>query len=292
MQEPTYKAANLVEALPYIQRFYGKIVVIKYGGAAMTDTGPLKNVMQNIALLHFCGMRIVIVHGGGPEISQHCERLQLPVKFHQGLRITDEETMAVTQMVLLGKVNASLVKMLNTHRVQAVGLSGLDAGFLQARKAEPATQGAQAAVDLGFVGEVAQVDTTLIKTLLDKNFLPVIAPIGMDQNGVSYNINADFVAGAIAGALQAEKLVLLSDVNGLYADPTDPNTRISTITRSIVEELLQTNKITGGMIPKLRACLYALQQGIHCAHILDGRIQHSLLLEIFTDQGIGTMILQ
>jgi acetylglutamate kinase len=230
-------------------------------------------------------MRIVVVHGGGPEISQHCQHLQMPVHFHQGQRITDQETMQITQMILLGKINANLVKKLNGHQVQAVGISGLDSGFLQAKKFASLDS-----VDLGFVGEVAHVNTQLINTLLEKNFLPVIAPIGVDSRGDTYNINADTVAGAIAAALQAEKLVLLSDVNGLYADAKDSNTRISTITMNKIETWLQENKISGGMIPKLRACLYALQKGIGCAHILDGRIQHSLLLEIFTDEGIGTMI--
>lgn len=285
MQQSIEKAAHLVEALPYIRKFFGKTMVIKYGGAAMTDDTYVKNVMRDIALLHFCGIRVVIIHGGGPEISDFCERLKIPVRFANGLRVTDEKTLEIAQMTLLGKTNTALVAALNRHGIKAVGISGHDGAFLQARKLRPTEED-------DFVGDVEKVDTHLLNTLLTAGFLPVIAPIGCDENGQSYNINADTVASNVAGALAAEKLVLLSDVNGLYADKDDPSTRIGSLDVPTVKEYIANGRIVGGMIPKMNACVHALINDVKRVHILDGKIQHSLLLEIFTDHGIGTMVTQ
>lgn len=285
MQQYIEKAAHLIEALPYIRAFFGKIMVIKYGGAAMTDSLYVKNVMRDIALLHFCGIRVVIIHGGGPEISDFCDRLHIPVHFSQGQRVTDEKTLEVVQMTLLGKINTALVAELNQHGVKAVGLSGQDAAFLQAKKLQQ-----KEGEDLGFVGEIESVEPHLITTLLNAGFLPVISPIGRDAQGQSYNVNADTVASNIAGALEAEKLVLLSDVNGLYADKNNADTRIGSLNVPTVHQWIEEGRIVGGMIPKMHACVHALTHGVQRVHILDGKIQHSLLLEIFTDQGVGTMV--
>jgi acetylglutamate kinase len=284
------KADHLVEALPYIRCFYGKTVVIKYGGAAMTDVARVNQVMQDIALLHFCGMRPVIVHGGGPEISELCERLGMAVRFSNGQRVTDAETMQVVRMVLLGKINFSLVSALNQQGVKAVGVAGQDGGLLRAKKFTSPADGPDASEDLGLVGEIEAVDVTLLTTLVASGFVPVIAPIGMDSNGQAYNINADTVAGAIAGALAAEKLIFLSDVNGLYADINNPETRINAIDMDSIQAGLQSAHFKTGMIPKLTACVQALKQGVSRVHILDGKISHGLLLEIFTHEGMGTVI--
>lgn len=277
------KAANLIEALPYIRKFAGTTIVIKYGGAAMTNPAHVKNVMRDIALLHFCGIRPVIVHGGGPEISEVCERLNLPVRFAEGQRVTDGETLQIVQMVLLGKINIHLVGELCRNGVKAVGISGHDADCVLATKLKTAE-------DIGFVGDVVSVDTHLVTTLLNAGFLPVIAPIGKDEHGQIYNINADTVASNIAGALAAEKLVLLSDVNGFYQDKNNAESRIGSLDRATIQQWKQEGRISGGMIPKIDGCVEALNKGVKRVHILDGKIQHSLLLEIFTDEGIGTMV--
>lgn len=279
------KAKHLIEALPYIRRFHQKYMVIKYGGAAMHDLAAMQNVMRDIALLHYCGIKVVIVHGGGPEISKLCERLQLTTEFINGQRKTNAETMTVTQMVLLGKINATLVTQLNQQGMKAVGISGHDTGFIQAKKFNSNED------DLGYVGEVASINTELIEILLAAHFIPVIAPIGVDVDGQAYNINADVAAGAVAVALKAEKLVLLSDINGVYADSTNPVTRVSVMDTDTVKAWVEEGRINGGMIPKLRACLQALEGGVSRAHILNGKIPHSLLLEMFTDEGVGTMIM-
>lgn len=287
MQTYIDKASHLVEALPYIRRFSGKIFVVKCGGAAMVTDTALQSIMQDIALLYFCGIRPVIVHGGGPEISAMCERLQIPTQFAQGQRVTDAATMEIVQMVL-SKTNSNLVTALNRSGINAIGISGQDASCLQAKKftSEDNT------IDLGFVGEITTVNATFVKTLLAGNFLPVISPVGIDQHGQFYNINADIAAGAIAGALAAEKLLVLSDVNGIYADVKNPATRLSALNAQQLKDMLQEKILSGGMIPKLQACLQALERGVPSAHILDGKMPHSLLLEIFTDQGIGTLITQ
>lgn len=286
MQQYIEKATHLVEALPYIREFCNKVVVIKYGGAAMTERQHVQNVMRDIALLHFCGIRVVIVHGGGPEVSDFCKRLEIPVRFSNGLRVTDEKTLEIVQMTLLGKVNTALVTELNQHGARAVGISGHAARFLHAKKCEP-QDGSE---DLGFVGELEHVDTHLITSLLAAGFVPVISPLGQDASGQTYNINADIAAGGIAGALGAEKLVLLSDVNGLYADKDNPATRIGSLDVATAKQWMTEGRIVNGMIPKMNACMHALDHGVKRVHILDGKIKHSLLLEIFTDQGIGTMV--
>lgn len=277
------KASNLIEALPYIRHFYKKTIVIKCGGAVLIEPDYMQTMMQDIALLYYCGIRPVIIHGGGPEISQMCTQLQIPVEFNNGQRVTDAATLEIVQMILLGKTNRTLVNILNQQGLKAVGISGHDSHFLQAKKLGNET-------DLGFVGEVAAVQTQLIDTLLEKNFIPVIAPIGVDEHGQAYNINADTAAAAIASSLNAEKLIILSDVCGLYADLNDPATHVSSLSPVTAKSWMQQQKISGGMIPKIDACVKAVEQGVATAHILNGKLPHSLLLEIFTDQGIGTMI--
>lgn len=282
------KASALVEALPYIQRFNQKIFVIKCGGAAITNSAQMHSIMRDAALLHCCGIRVVIVHGGGPDISALCAQMQIETQFVEGQRVTDAATMAVVQMVLIGKTNKSLVAALNQYGAKAVGICGQDARCLTAEKISSSSS----ELDLGFVGQIKEIDTKLIYTLLDAHFLPVIAPVSSDMNGQAYNINADIAAGAIASALKAEKFIYLSDVNGVYANPKDPNTSINEIDKTTVKRWLAEKTITGGMIPKLQSCVDALDSGVTSAHILDGNMPHSLLLEIFTHQGIGTFITQ
>jgi acetylglutamate kinase len=277
------KASHLIEALPYIRRFYGKTIVIKCGGAAIVNENHMQDIMQDLALLYFCGIRPVVIHGGGPEISEMCKRLQIPVMFSDGHRITDKHTLEIVQMVLLGKTNRIIVSTLNQHGVQAVGLSGHDAAFLQAKKIGTTH-------DLGFVGDIVSINQKLINTLLNENFIPVIAPIGVDQKGQSYNINGDIAASAIAASLIAEKLIILTDVNGIYTDVNDHSTQVSTLKINEIKNWFRENKIAGGMIPKMQACINAIEQGVPSAHILSGKLPHSLLLEIFTDKGVGTMI--
>ena len=287
MEEFIAKARILIEALPFIRTFNKKIFVIKCGGAALVDPEQMRSIMRDVALLHFCGIQPIVVHGGGPDISEMCQRLSLPVQFHEGCRVTDSDTMDIVQMVLIGKTNKALVNALNHWGAKGVGISGLDAHCIQAEKASNSN------TDLGFVGQISQLDLSLIHSLLKENLLPVIAPVGVDPtSGQAYNINADLVAEAIAGALKAEKLIVLTDVNGLYEDVNDPSTRISRISKTDLISLLQEKTIQGGMIPKLQSCLQALEKGIACVHMIDGKMPHSLLLEIFTDQGIGTLITQ
>jgi acetylglutamate kinase len=277
------RASHLIEALPYVRQFYGKTVVIKCGGSAMTESDEMRNMMQDVALLYFCGIRPVIIHGGGSEISDLCQRLNIDVKFHEGQRVTDEHTLDIVQMVLSGKVNKSLVMQLNQTGVKAVGLSGQDAKFLQVETFSPDSP-------LGYVGKITHIDTELMQTLLTAGFIPVIAPLGVDAQGQTYNINGDFAASAIASSLRAEKLMILSDVDGLYAERNDPSSKLSVLTTEAANNLLVENKISGGMIPKLQACNEAVEQGVSTAHIINGKKRHSLLLEILTNHGIGTMI--
>lgn len=290
MEKWIEKAAHLIEALPYIRKFHGQIMVIKYGGAAMTNMEYVSSVMRDISLLHFCGIKPVIVHGGGPEISQLSEELHIAPHYAEGLRITDTATLEVVKMALMGKVNPTLVSTLNQYGVKAVGLSGQDADMIMAKKMAHLPEQPHVSIDLGYVGEVVKVNTDLILTLLDRDFLPVIAPIGKDENGQAYNINADTSACAIAKALRAKKLVLLSNVNGIYKNFNEPNTRVPTLKTSEVKTWIEQKHISGGMIPKINACVEALKEGVEQIHILDGQIKHSLLLEIFTDEGVGTMI--
>ncbi|MHB9114216.1 MAG: acetylglutamate kinase [Thermoleophilia bacterium] len=280
----------LLEALPYIRQFSGKTVVIKYGGAAMSSADLKDEFATDIVLLRYVGIRPIIVHGGGNEVSSFMKRLDLPVRFVDGLRVTDEAAMEVAKMVLVGKVNKEIVSLINQRGGRAVGLGGDDGLLIQARKLE--RRGADGSfLDLGLVGEVQAVNTSLL-TLLEEDYVPVVASVGAGPNGESYNINADTVAAAVAASLQAEKVVFLTDVAGLYADFEDENSLISECTAEQVQELVEGGQVSRGMIPKLEAVLAALAAGVRAAHIIDGRVAHSVLLEILTeDSGVGTMIL-
>ena len=288
------KAAILVEALPYIQQFYGKTIVIKYGGNAMINDDLKEKVMQDIALMKYVGIRPVIVHGGGPDITGFLKKVGKESDFVAGLRVTDEETIEIAEMVLDGKVNSEIVNLLNRRGVRAVGLSGKDAGLIKARKKLATVYEGEDTkkVDIGYVGEVEQVDTGILEDLLDQGYVPVIAPIGVGDGGESYNINADYVAAEIAGALQAEKLLLLTDIEGIYKDFNDKSSFISTLHLPEAKQYIKEGIIAGGMIPKVEACLTALEQGAGKTHIIDGRLAHSIILEIFTSRGIGTQVVR
>ena len=278
------KAQVLIEALPYIQRFNGKTIVVKYGGSAMVDAELQKNVIKDVALLKLVGFRPIIVHGGGKEISTWVKKAGMEPKFINGLRVTDEQTMEIAEMVL-GKVNKRLVQMMQSLGVNAVGISGKDGATLRVTKKLSNGQ------DIGFVGEVEYVDTVLIDTLLDNNFVPVICPIGIDDQYQNYNINADDAACAIARAMEAEKLAFLTDIEGVYRDPLNPDSLISELSITEAKELLESGNVGGGMLPKIQNCIDAIENGVSRVHILDGRIAHCLLLEFFTNKGIGTAIL-
>ena len=288
------KAAILVEALPYIQQFYGKTIVIKYGGNAMINDDLKEKVMQDIALMKYVGIRPVIVHGGGPDITGFLKKVGKESDFVAGLRVTDEETIEIAEMVLDGKVNSEIVNLLNRRGVRAVGLSGKDAGLIKARKKLATVYEGEDTkkVDIGYVGEVEQVDTGILEDLLKQGYVPIIAPIGVGDNGESYNINADDVAAESAGALQAEKLLLLTDIEGIYKDFNDKSSFISTLHLPEARQYIKEGIIAGGMIPKVEACLTALEQGAGKTHIIDGRLAHSIILEIFTSRGIGTQVVR
>lgn len=274
-------ASVLVQALPYIQRFRNKVVVVKYGGNAMTPGGRAEQFAQDIVLMQSVGLKPVVVHGGGPQITDLMARLGKKAEFRNGLRVTDAESLEITRMVLVGKVNRELVSDINRHGPLAVGVSGEDAGLITATQHDP---------DLGFVGDVARVNPSLLLRLLEQDLIPVIATIGVDDAGQAYNINADTVAGAIAVALDAEKVVFLTDIEGLRRDVTDPASLISRITAAELRLLLRDGTVAAGMIPKIEACLHAVEASVRSAHLIDGRRKHVLLLELFTDSGIGTMI--
>ncbi len=284
-QEYLDKAAVLIEALPYIQRFNRKIMVVKYGGSAMIDEKLKKNVIADVVLLKLVGFKPIIVHGGGKEISRWVGKVGMEPHFVNGLRVTDEDTMEVAEMVL-NKVNKELVSMVQALGVKAVGISGKDGCLLQCSKK---TSGGQ---DIGYVGDVTHVEPKILYDLLEKDFLPVVCPIGMDDHFHSYNINADDAASAIAESMQAEKLAFLSDIEGVLRDKDDPSSLISELTVSEAEELIREGVVGGGMIPKLQNCIDAINRGISRVHILDGRIPHCLLLEFFTNEGIGTAIMK
>jgi len=277
------KAEVLVEALPYIKDFYGKRVVIKYGGAAMTECDLKMKVMQDIVLMKYVGMHPIVVHGGGPDITGMLGRLNMDTEFVNGLRVTDRETMEVVEMVLGGKVNKEIVSGLNASGGKAVGISGKDGGLIKARKVDPSGK-------LGFVGEVDTVNPQIIETLIENGYIPVIAPIGIDDEQQSYNINADLVAASIAVGMKADKLVLLTDVPGLLQDKNDSRSLISVLKVSQVPDYVEEGIIAGGMIPKVQCCVEAVTGGVARTHIVDGRVPHSILLEIFTNEGIGTMV--
>ena len=278
------RAAVLVEALPYIQRFAGQVVVVKYGGNALagaTDDDALALFAQDLVLMRAVGMRPVVVHGGGPQISDLMARLGKTTEFRNGLRVTDAETVDIARMVLIGQVNPQLVSALNVHGPVAVGVSGEDAGLIRAVARDP---------ELGFVGDVAAINPVILQSLIDDQFIPVVATIGTDSAGQAYNINADTVAGAIAESLGAEKLVYLTDIEGLRRVVADPASLIRQTTPDELDSLVAEGIIAGGMIPKVASCVAAVRGGVRRAHILDGRIAHVLLLELFTDEGIGTMV--
>jgi acetylglutamate kinase len=279
------KAAVLVEALPYIRRFSGKTVVVKYGGNALagaSDADALSLFAEDIVLMHSVGMRPVVVHGGGPQISDLMARLGKTTEFRNGLRVTDAETVDIARMVLIGQVNPQLVSAINIHGSLAVGVSGADAGLIRATCRDP---------ELGFVGDVESINPVLLDGLMNEGFIPVVATVGTDATGQAFNINADTVAGAIAEALHAEKLVYLTDIEGLRRVVADPTSLIRQTTADELDALMTDGTIAGGMIPKVESCVHAVRRGVRRAHILDGRIPHVLLLEIFTDAGIGTMVL-
>ena len=273
--------ATLLEALPYIRRFHGRTVVIKYGGAAMTDPALTEEFARDVVLLKYVGMNPLVVHGGGPDITRYMERLGMEVRFVRGLRVSDEATVEVAKMVLVGKQNKDIVLRLGRHGQPAVGLCGDDGLLFTVRKQLAGD------TDLGLVGEIERVDVDVLNRIA-ANYVPVIASVGADREGRSYNVNADAAAGAVAAALRAHKVIFLTDVEGWRADPVDPDTRISEAGAAEVRERLPS--VEGGMRPKLEACLVALEQGVDNAHIVDGRQPHSLLLELFTDEGIGTKL--
>ena len=281
LQDAHWKAGILAEALPYIREFSGKTIVVKYGGHAMEDPALAELFAQDVVLMRLVGMNPVVVHGGGPQISDLMRRLGKEPEFVDGLRVTDAETVDIARMALVGKVNREIVTSLNRHGSYAMGLSGEDAGLLRVVPRDPR---------LGFVGDVSHVDPAVLERILREELIPVIATIGVDQTGQAYNVNADAVAGAIAGALGAEKLVYLTDVSGIYEDFGDDGSLISQTDVAGLERLLEASKVGEGMIPKVRSCIEALEQGVHRAHILDGRVAHALLLEFFTREGVGTVI--
>lgn len=286
------KADILIEALPYIQEFYGKTIVIKYGGNAMINDDLKEKVMQDIALMKFVGINVVIVHGGGPEITQFLKKVGKESSFVSGLRVTDEETVEIAEMVLDGKINSEIVTLLNRRGLRAVGLSGKDANLIQAEKklATVYEDGQKSKVDIGYVGKAKKIDIRIVEDLIKRGYVPVIAPIGVGEGGESYNINADYVAADIAGALNAEKLLLLTDTEGVYKNFEDKSSFISNLTEDEAQEYIKSGIIAGGMIPKVEACLRALRHGANKAHIIDGRLPHSIILELFTAQGIGTQV--
>ena len=279
------KASVLIEALPYIQRFNRKIIVIKYGGSAMLDDELMKHVIEDAVLLKLVGFKPVIVHGGGKEISSWMRKTGIEPRFIDGLRVTDADTLELAEMVL-GKVNSDLVTLAQQLGVRACGISGKDGRLLTVRKTEPNGQ------DIGYVGEITEVDTKIIMDLLANDFLPVIYPIGMDPSGQSYNINGDHAAAMIAQALKADKLAYLTDTSGVYLDPDDPDSFISELSTADAEKLIADGTITGGMIPKIRNCCNTIENGVNRVHIINGSIPHCLLLEIFTDRGVGTVIIK
>jgi acetylglutamate kinase len=281
MKDLLAKADNLMEALPWIKQTWGKTIVIKYGGAAMTDPKLRDSVASDIVLMKLVGINPVIVHGGGPEITSFMERLNLPVEFYQGLRVTSPEAMDVVKMVLVGKVNKELVSSINSHGRLAVGVSGDDANLIVATQKDER---------LGRVGEVVAVDITVIDNLVEDGFIPVVATVAAGDDGGSFNVNADLVAGELAAALRADKVIFLTDVDGLYRDFSDKDSLISWLTPDEAEQMIAEDQLEGGMVPKVAACEHALRHGVRRAHILNGTVPHALLLEVYTDEGVGTMI--
>jgi acetylglutamate kinase len=291
MEKYIEKADILLEALPYIQRFANKTIVVKYGGHAMEDEELKTNFVRDVILLHFIGLNPVIVHGGGPQIDGMLDKIGKKSQFIEGMRVTDEETMEVVEMVLVGKINKEIVSRINSNGGHAIGLSGADGNLIRARKMWAFKKGQEGQekgrIDLGKVGEVESIDPGVIRTFMANKWIPIIAPVGVGPGGEAYNINADLVAGKVASSLEAEKFILLTDVEGVQ----DGQKRlISTIDAKIAGRFIQEGTISGGMIPKVKCCLDALREGVKKTHIIDGRVKHAILLEIFTDEGIGTQI--
>lgn len=285
MQELIKKAGILIEALPYIQKFSGKTVVIKYGGNAMINEDLKNSVMEDITLLKFIGLNPIVVHGGGPDISKALDERSIKSEFINGLRVTDDITIQTAQQVLIGKTNKEIVALLNTKGGRAVGISGIDGSFIECKKQMTEVDGKK--VDIGYVGDIVHIKNCLINLLSSDQYIPVIAPIGTDEDGNSYNINADTVAAAVASAVQAEKLILLTDVEGVK---DNDNKVIYEVHKNEIFDMINDGTISGGMIPKVLGCLEAIDGGVTGVHIIDGRIPHCLLLEIFTKTGIGTLI--
>jgi len=281
MKDLLAKAATLMEALPWIKDAWGKTVVIKYGGSAMTDPVLRDQVADDIVLMKLVGVNPVVVHGGGPEITSFMDRLGMPVEFYDGLRVTTPEAMEIVKMVLVGKVNKELVSAINAHGRYAVGLSGEDGNMVQATVRDER---------LGRVGEVTEIDTTVLDNLIEDGFVPVVATVASGDDGGSFNVNADLVAGRLAAELHAEKCIFLTDVDGLYRDFSDKSSLISALTPAQAEAMIAADLLEGGMVPKVAACLHAVHAGVRRAHILNGTVPHALLLEVYTDEGVGTMI--
>ena len=283
----------LIEALPYIKKFHNKKILIKYGGHAMIDKDSMSSTARDTVLLKYVGMRPLIVHGGGPEISRSMDKLGKEPEFIQGLRVTDKETMEIIEMVLVGKISTEIVSQLFKHDGDAISLSGKDSSLIFAhKKGARKIEGLDEEVDLGLVGEVDCVNTDLLDMFVANNYIPVISPIGIADDGTSLNLNADTVAGEVSGAVDAEKLIILTDVPGVLRDPSDPNSLIPKIKVSEIPGLIEEGIITGGMIPKIETCVKAIKDGVKSCHIIDGRKKHALLLEVFTTDGIGTMIVE
>jgi acetylglutamate kinase len=285
----------LIEALPYIKKFHHKKVMIKYGGHAMIDSDAMSSTARDTVLLKYVGMEPMVVHGGGPEISRSMSKLGKKPKFIGGLRITDQETMDIVKMVLVGKINTDIVSKVCLHGGQGIGISGKDNQLIKARKKAPHVvvdnkTGEEITVDLGLVGEIENVNTEIMEMLTGNNYIPIVSPIGVDNNGNTLNLNADTVAGDIAAEMSAEKLIILTDVPGILEDPSDPETLIKRVKIDEIKDLIDSGIVKDGMIPKVSTCINAIENGVKSAHIIDGRIQHSVLLEIFTKKGIGTMI--
>ena len=285
---PEQRTRTLIEALPYIRRFRGKRIIIKYGGSAMTDGRLKRDFAEDVALLSFIGIKPIVVHGGGPQIGELLKKLGKESRFVKGLRVTDEETMDVVEMVLVAKVNKDVVSLINLQGGKAVGISGRDGGLIRAKKARPANL-AGTDEDLGLVGEVDRIDPDLVASLEERGFIPVIAPVGAGPDQKPYNINADTAAGALSAALQAEKFILLTDVPGVIGSKGD---LISSLSEDQAEDLISGGAISGGMIPKVTCCLSALAGGVPKAHIIDGRVSHALILELLTEKGVGTEIVR
>jgi len=285
LKDPVQKAQILIEAFPYIRQWYGATVVVKYGGSTRSGAEELKSTLQDIVLMKFVGMRPVVVHGGGKDITTLTEKMGIRSQFVDGLRVTDLPTMEVVEMVLGGKINKELVSTIQQLGGQAVGLSGKDGAMLQATRVKSKT-----GKDIGYVGRVSKVNTSILDLLDKEQFIPVIAPLGLGADGKTYNVNADEAAGAIAGALRAEKLIFLTDVPGICRKKDDPKSLLSSVKVKDVAKLIKSGVISGGMIPKVEACLHAVKSGVHKTHIINGTLPHALLLEIFTPQGVGTEI--